>query len=76
MARRDAARYAAMSDPARNRWFSCPWDLPPPERKTPGAPTPGAILKGKSSSTIGNANQAKAQAIAEAERLFAKVGAA
>src|SRR4051794_27782166 len=46
MARHDAARYAAMSDPDRNRWFRCRWILPPPlERKSPGAPTPGQIFE-------------------------------
>ncbi len=76
MARRDTARLAAMSDPDRNRWFRCPWVLPPPQRKTPGAPTPGAIFESTISSTIDTADREKEQARHAAEALFSRAGAA
>src|SRR4051812_1495731 len=45
--------YWLQSDPAENQQFRRVWTMPPPpERKTPGAPTPGAIHKGKSSTEI------------------------
>ena len=75
MARHDAARYAAMSDPERNRWFSCRWVLPPPpERKSPGAPTPGQIFTSSLKEIIDTAPLTKAQAQALAEQLFSSGG--
>ena len=75
MARHDAARYAAMSDPDRNRWFSYAWVLPPPlERKSPGAPTPGQIFVSTINSIKDTAPRTKAQARALAEALFAPGG--
>jgi hypothetical protein len=76
MARRDTARLAAMSDPDRNRRFRCPWVLSPPQRKTPGAPTPGAIFESTISSTIDTADREKEQARHAAEALFSRAGAA
>jgi hypothetical protein len=76
MARRDTARLAGMSDPDQNRWFRCPWVLPPPQRKTPGAPTPGVIFASNISNTINTAPQTKEQARALAEALFARADAA
>ena len=75
MARRDTARLAAMSDPARNRWFRCPWTLPPPrERKSPGAPTPGQIFTSSLKEIIDTAPLTKAQAQALVEQLFSSGG--
>ena len=76
MARRDTARLAAMSDPARNRWFRCPWTLPPPgERKSPGAPTPGQIFDNLSTGNH-SIELAKSQARSAAKALFAPGGVA
>jgi hypothetical protein len=72
MARRDTARLAAMSDPDRNRWFRYHWVLPPPQRKTPGAPTPGEIFENTINSIIDTAESAKSQARSSAEALFVK----
>jgi hypothetical protein len=76
MARRDTARLAAMSDPERNRWFSCRWVLLPPlERKNPGAPTPGRIFESHINSIKDTAPLAKEQARVLAEQLFGSGGA-
>ena len=75
MARRDTARLAAMSDPDRKRWFRCPWVLPPPQRKPPGAPTPGAISKSTISTEIDTATASKIQARRAAEALFCRADA-
>ena len=76
MPRRDTARLAAMSDPERNRWFSCPWVLPLPlQRRTPGAPTPGAIFESDINSIKDTAPLSKAQARALAEQLISSGGA-
>jgi hypothetical protein len=75
MARRDTARLAMMSDPARNRWFRCAWVLPPPlERKSPSAPTPGQIFASNINEIIDTTPLPKAQARALAERLFGSGG--
>ena len=71
MARRDTAKLAMASDPASNRWFSRAWVLPPPpERKSPGAPTPGQIFTRHINNIEHTAPLSKAQAEALAERLF------
>ena len=76
MARRDTARYAAMSDPKRNRWFSYRWVPPPPlQRKSPSAPTPGRIFESHINDIKDTAPLTKAQARALAERLFSPGGA-
>jgi hypothetical protein len=75
MSRRNTAHYAAMSDPAHNRWFRCAWVLLPPlERKSPGAPTPRRIFESDINSIKDNAPLAKEQARALAERLFGSGG--
>ena len=75
MARRDTARLAAMSDPDRDRRFRCPWVLPPPQRKTPGAPTPGAIFESTISTETHTATSDEIQARLAAEALFSRAGA-
>ena len=75
MARRDTAKLAMASDPASNRWFSRAWVLrPPPERKSPGAPTPGQIFTSSLKEIIDTAPLTKAQAQALAEQLFSSGG--
>ena len=74
MARRDTARLAGMSDPERN-WNWWRFIPPPPERKTPGAPTPGAISKTSTSAADYNANITAEEARRAAERLFERTAA-
>ena len=51
------------------------WELPPPRRKTPSAPTPGAISKSTISTKIDSATASKIQARRAAEALFRRAGA-
>jgi hypothetical protein len=68
--------YWLMADPLANHQFRRGWTMPPPlERKTPAASPAGEIFKGKSSTEIYGTDPAKAQALAEAEALFAPGGA-
>src|SRR4051794_32687124 len=77
MTRRDTATLAMASDPAKNRWFSRAWVSPPPfDRKSPDAPTPGAISKSRTNEIKDIAPLVKEQARALAERLFSSRGPA
>ena len=65
MARRDAARYAAMSDPECNRWFRCAWVPLPLEHKNPGVGAPGRRTFGDNTRTRSNTAAINTQALAE-----------
>ena len=72
MARRDTALYALEADPVRNRnWRRF---IDPPQRKNPGASTPGQIFVSTINGIKDTAPRTKAQARALAEALFAPGG--
>jgi hypothetical protein len=77
MACRDTAKLAMASDPARNRWFSYAWVLPPPlvRIRRPAGPRT-ADFASTLSTKIYTAGSTKTQVRRAAERLFSLRGAA